>query len=121
MLLRKYLYLFVGCLSFIVGFAALFIPILPTTPFILLAAFCFSKSSERFHHWLLKHHLFGPVIKDWQDNGAIAIKAKIVALTMLTVSAIFISQKTNIGSEVKLVALTVLASIATFILTRPSK
>lgn len=71
-----------------VGLAALgvVLPLLPTTPFLLLAAACFARSSARFYRALLGNRIFGPLIRDWREHGAIPRRAKILAITvMLTV------------------------------------
>ncbi|TRX53421.1 YbaN family protein [Thalassomonas sp. M1454] len=68
-----------------VALAALgaFLPVLPTTPFLLLAATCFAKSSKRCHQWLLNNKLFGPIIENWQLNRCIPAKAKILAISSI--------------------------------------
>ena len=70
-----------------VGIAALgvFVPLLPTTPFVLLAAGCFAKSSERWHQWLLSNRTFGPIIKNWRENRCISPLTKIVAIASILV------------------------------------
>ncbi|MGB0901076.1 YbaN family protein, partial [Halocynthiibacter sp.] len=66
------LWLIGGLLSFILGLIGAFLPLLPTVPLMLLATFCFSKSSERLHNWLINHPRFGPAIADWNDHGSIS-------------------------------------------------
>jgi uncharacterized membrane protein YbaN (DUF454 family) len=68
-----------GFVSLILGFIGIFLPVLPTTPFVLLGAFCFSKGSERYHQLLLKNRWFGPLIVNWQQNRVIPLKAKKLA------------------------------------------
>lgn len=63
--LVRRLFVAVGLASLIVGVIGIFLPVLPTTPFVLLAAACFARGSERFHHWLLAHRLTGPLIREW--------------------------------------------------------
>ena len=65
------LFLTLGYVSLGLGIIGLLLPVLPTTPFILLAAFAFSKSSEKLHGWLLNHRLYGPLITNWQRHGVI--------------------------------------------------
>jgi hypothetical protein len=81
---KRTLLIIAGFLSLGFGVAGIFLPLLPTTPFILLAAFCFSRSSERLHQWLLQHPRLGSLISDWEKNGVIQLKVKIIAtLTMV--------------------------------------
>ncbi|MGO2355703.1 MAG: YbaN family protein [Marinomonas foliarum] len=73
---KRILYLMLGWFSLITGIIGIFLPLLPTTPLVLLAAWCFSKSSERFHTWLIEHKFFGPIINDWQSSDGIPKKAR---------------------------------------------
>ncbi len=71
-----------------VGLAVLgaFLPLLPTTPFLLLAAACYVRASARFYNWLLNTRTFGPMIINWRDHRAMAIRHKVVAIGFITVS-----------------------------------
>ena len=73
------LWFIVGWISFTVGAIGIVLPLLPTVPFLLLAAVCFARSSDAAHNWLTSHKTFGPPIHDWQQNGAIRKPAKIIA------------------------------------------
>ena len=73
------LWLTAGMLFLGLGLLGVLLPILPTTPFLLLAAWCFARSSPRLHGWLLGHRLFGPPIRNWEENGAISRPAKRLA------------------------------------------
>ncbi len=68
-------FLFIG-----LGFIGIFLPLLPTTPFILLAAGCFARSSERWYHWLLSNRTFGPMIKNWQEHQCISCNSRRIAV-----------------------------------------
>lgn len=68
------------------GIVGIFLPVLPTTPFLLLAAYCFSRSSDRFHRWLMHHPVLSPPIRDWQTSGVIRPRAKVLAIGMVTAS-----------------------------------
>lgn len=80
---RKTFYLICG--FGLVGLATLgiFLPLLPTTPLLLLAAACFANSSERCHQWLMNHHIFGTTLRNWQDNRCIPLRAKVVAISSI--------------------------------------
>ncbi|MGR0278484.1 YbaN family protein [Marinomonas dokdonensis] len=73
---KRIFYLLLGWFSLITGIIGIFLPLLPTTPLVLLAAWCFSKSSERFHTWLINHKFFGPIVSDWQSNDGIPRKSR---------------------------------------------
>ncbi|AEF55286.1 YbaN family protein [Marinomonas posidonica] len=73
---KKYLFLLLGWLSLITGIIGIYLPLLPTTPLVLLAAWCFSKSSERFHSWLMNHKFFGPIVRDWQSEDGIPKRSR---------------------------------------------
>ncbi len=74
------IYLVLGLLLVALGFIGAFLPVLPTTPFLILAAACFTRSSRRLETWLLDHRRFGPILRDWRQRGAIPRKAKLMSL-----------------------------------------
>ena len=77
---RRIVMLLIGFASLGLGLLGVVLPLLPTTPFILLAAFAFADSSEKMHQWLLDHNVFGPLIEDWRRYGAISKGAKIMTI-----------------------------------------
>jgi len=80
------LYLVAGILSLVAGIAGAVLPVLPATPFVLLAAACFARSSDRFHNTLLNHRIAGPIIADWREHHAMKRKTKQWAALMMVVS-----------------------------------
>lgn len=78
-------YLLAGVLALLLGVLGVVLPLLPTTPFVILAAFCFSRSSERLHQWLLNQRLFGPLIRDWEAHGVIPLRVKWLSTSMMLV------------------------------------
>ncbi|MBL4739875.1 MAG: YbaN family protein [Sneathiella sp.] len=108
---------------FFVGVAVLGIvlPVLPTTPFLLISLWAFSQSSDRFHDWLYNHRLFGPPLQEWTDHGVIPLRAKIIALSTMSLSAIIVSFFTNIPWYGLIGMLSLMSIGAIFILTRPSR
>lgn len=80
----------VGFVSLGLGVVGIFLPILPTTPFVLVSAWCFSRSSPRFQSWLIHHRQFGPLIQNWREKGVIPFSAKFIALGTISLSVIFI-------------------------------
>lgn len=73
-----------GFASVALGIAGLVLPLLPTTPFMLLAAACFARSSPRFHRWLLHHRTFGPIVREWEGHRAIPWRAKLWAIALMS-------------------------------------
>jgi len=109
------------------GFAALslgalgvMLPLLPTTPLVILATFAFAKSSPALHDWLLNNRHFGPIIADWQANGVIALRYKSLALLMM-LGAIGLSAALGLPGIVLGVQLLSMTLAAGFILSRPSR
>ncbi|PCJ75083.1 MAG: hypothetical protein COA53_07130 [Rhodobacteraceae bacterium] len=115
----RVVWLILGAICVLAGFAGIFLPVLPTVPFLLLAAFFFGKSSQRAHNWLVSHKTFGPSIRDWQENGAISRKSKYLsAASMVVVFTISILFK--IPVYVLIIQLVTLISVSYFIWTRPN-
>lgn len=101
-----------------VGFFGVVVPLLPTTPFLLLALWFFAGASPRLHHWLLTHPRFGPGLRKWQTHGAISRRAKFWAMVALAATPL-ISLAMGVPSHVLWVQATILPLCALFILTRP--
>ncbi|MBC7685966.1 MAG: YbaN family protein [Bdellovibrionales bacterium] len=73
----------VGILALVLGVIGIFLPLLPTTPFLLLAAACFARSSKRMHHWLMHHRHVGQFLRDYEEGRGIPARAKVLALVMM--------------------------------------
>ena len=116
--LSRTMWLLAGWVSLLVGLVGVIVPLLPTTPFILLAAFCFQRGSDRLHRWLVHHPRFGPLIAHWRERGAIPPYAKRNAMIAL-IAVLAISWFAGVAAYVLLVQAVVLTAVATFILTRP--
>lgn len=85
----RYILFACGCLSVVLGVIGIFLPVLPTTPFLLLAAACFARSSKRFYLWLVLHPKLGPWVRDYLDGEGLPLKGKIWALVLMWASISF--------------------------------
>lgn len=114
----KLLLLGLGWVCVILGTIGVFLPVLPTTPFLLVSAWAFTKSSPRFRHWLENHRILGPYIKDWREHRAIPMKAKILAVTMISGSMVWLIAWSGLSGIVIAIVAFCLVGAATFILSR---
>lgn len=110
-----------GCVCVGLGCLGAVLPVLPTTPFLLLALWAFSRSSTRFHFWLLHHRQLGPFIADWERDRIIPVRAKVVACTAMSISLTWVVGFSAAPWPAVLAMTAVVAYGAWFILTRPSR
>lgn len=120
-LLARPVLLALGWLMVALGFVGVFVPGLPTVPFLLVALWAFSKSSQRFHDWLYNHETLGPPLRDWREHGAIPARAKILAVTTMAVSFLWITFGIAGGWVLPTVVAACLIPVALFICTRPDR
>ena len=85
----KTLYIALGTLSLALGILGIFLPLLPTTPFLLLTAALYFKSSPRLYNWLLNHKHLGPYIRNFRENKAIPLRAKIISISLMWITMLF--------------------------------
>jgi uncharacterized membrane protein YbaN (DUF454 family) len=85
---RRWLWLALAYACLALGIIGIFLPGLPTTPFVLLAAYAAARGSKRLHAWLLAHRMFGPMIRDWEASGAVSRKAKLWAIGTMALCAV---------------------------------
>ncbi len=116
----RYFWLASGHISLIIGVIGIFVPLLPTTPFLLLASYCYARGSSRFEAWLLNHPRLGPPVRDWRDKGVIPLKVKVIALCTIASSAAYVSSLSHIPLIGKLAMGLTLGGVSLFIATRPS-
>lgn len=114
----KIVWLFVGLTSVALGAAGTVVPLLPATPFFLLAAYAFARSSPRLERWLLEHRHFGPPIANWRAHGAISRRAKLISMIAIVATPI-VSIALGAPLSILLVQLLVLSIVSIFILSRP--
>jgi uncharacterized membrane protein YbaN (DUF454 family) len=109
----------VGVLAIVLGVIGIFVPLLPTTPFLLLAAACFSRGSARMHDWLLGHRLFGQYLRNYQDGRGIPARAKVLALVMLWSSLGYASWRHD-ALALRLLLLAVGVGVSVYLLRLPT-
>ena len=80
------LFFCLGCLFVGLGGIGVVLPLIPTTPFLLLAAACYARSSQRFYDWLLGNRVFGATIREWEKSGSVALRTKVVAIVLLVLT-----------------------------------
>ncbi|MEK6628151.1 MAG: YbaN family protein [Bdellovibrionota bacterium] len=118
--IKKGIFLTVGVISLIVGIIGIFLPLLPTTCFLLLTAICFERGSDKFHDWLMSHPYFGPPIIDWQKNKVIRLKYKALATTTMAIGAYFVYAKPIVPVFVVVGYSAFMFALLAFIWTRKS-
>jgi len=103
------------------AFVGTVLPLVPTTGPVILAAFLFSKSSERFDHWLVTNRVFGSIVRDWRAGLGFTFRAKAIAVAAIvasfSISTVFVVDSTIV--RVALIALAI--AIAAYVVTRPTK
>jgi uncharacterized membrane protein YbaN (DUF454 family) len=75
-----------GVAALAVGIVGIVLPLLPTVPFVILAAYCFSRGSRRWEKWMLEHPKLGPIVRDWREHHSVPRGAKILATVMMAIS-----------------------------------
>jgi uncharacterized membrane protein YbaN (DUF454 family) len=109
----------IGAIATALGVIGIVTPVLPTTPFLLLAAWAFSRSSPRFEAWLLDHPQFGPAIRSWREERAIRRGAKLLAVAAMAASfAALVVSGVMPGYALAILG-TILVACAGFVVTRP--
>lgn len=118
-LITKSIYLVTGWVALLTAIVGIFLPLIPTTPLLLLAAFCFSRSSSRLHQWLLSHKTLGPIIDRWHRTGTIDRSIKIKAIALLAVSFAITLFFAPVGMLGKALLLSLGLSIAYYLASLP--
>lgn len=113
------LFLVLGLFFTGLGFVGAFLPVLPTVPFLILAAACFTRSSARLERWLLDHPQFGPLLRDWRERGAIPVRAKWMAAGGCAFGFALFLWGSSPGWPLTLVVLAVMGFGVIFVFTRP--
>ncbi len=117
----KTLLFVLGWLCVLLGLIGALLPIVPTTPFLILAAYLFSKSSPKVHSWLTSLPYFGSAIIDWEQNKVIRPKAKVMSVFVIILIFGMSIGLTKIHANLKIMLVVIGLSCITFILTRKSR
>ena len=118
---KNTLYMLLGFLSVLLAILGIFLPLLPTTPFALLAAYFFSQSSPYFHQWLLNMPILGVLIGNWEEHKIISLKAKISSTILMVLLFLWSIHRLTLSTWQIIALLFVMTGILSFIWSRNSK
>lgn len=115
----RFLYFVLGILCLGLGIIGAFLPVMPTTIFVILAAGCFAKCSPRLENWILDHPRFGPAVKSWRLNRSMSSRAKIAASTGMALGGLAVAiTPMSVGGKASCWAL--IGACLVYVLTRPT-
>lgn len=103
------------------AFIGIFVPILPTVPFILLAACCYSRGSQKFYNWLIKHPKFGPAVIEWRDHRIVRPRAKVASVITIALSLSFPVFVIELPLWVRVSVSIIGVSVMAFLISCPSE
>jgi uncharacterized membrane protein YbaN (DUF454 family) len=118
--LKRQFFFICGLISLVLGMIGAFVPLLPTTPFLILAAACFARSSPKLHRWLTTHSVFGAILSNWESHGAIAFNVKLTSTVLVCALISFSLATMQLSTVPTVLVLLTIAWVLAFIWTRPS-
>lgn len=118
-LLVRGIFMTLGIVFVMLGFIGLFLPVMPTVPFLIVAAACFTRSSSRLEGWLLTHRHFGPLLVDWRERGAIPRRAKWFALVGSSCGFVFFLWMRMPGWPIATIVGAAIAGSMIYVFSRP--
>ncbi|MCZ2328007.1 YbaN family protein [Bartonella sp. F02] len=113
-------YSILGWIMIVLGIIGVALPVMPTVPFLLIASWCFARSSPRFHHWLHNHRIFGPPLKRWEENRVIPLFVKILTVVSMASGFLLFVVFAHPALWLCVLVAIVLFAVAIYIMTRPS-
>ena len=118
--MKRTILISLGWLCVGLGFVGIFVPGIPTTIFLIIALWAFTKSSEKLRHWLLNHKRFGPILNNWQKHKVVPRKAKILMVILMSLAVVlFYYSSQNLYLTIGLII--ILVSVAIYVISLPSK
>ena len=118
--MKRTIFISLGLLCVGLGFVGVFVPGIPTTIFLIIALWAFTKSSEKLRHWLLNHKRFGPILNNWQEHKVVPRRAKILMVVLMSLAVILFYY--SLQSLILTIGLTtILVSVAIYVISLPSK
>lgn len=114
-------YLGLGWTFFGLGALGVFLPLLPTTPLMILALWAFARGSQRFHVWLYGHRIFGPPLQRWHHHRVIPLHAKIAAVAVMAASLLYMIYLTDLSTTAVALSGAFMAGAALYITSRPGR
>ena len=118
--MKKILLLSLGWLCVGLAFLGIFIPGIPTTPFLIVALWAFAQSSKKFHSWLLNHKMFGPILRNWESHKVVPRNAKILMVILQIFAVIMIQYSLN-NIFITTALTLLLICVAWYVISLPSK
>ncbi len=116
---RRLIYLGIGWLSLGMAVAGVILPVLPTTPMLIVAAWAFGKSSPELAEKIRNHRVCGPPVRDWQDHGVISLKAKLLAITIMSAMGGWLWVYGDLPTWLTLLIIAVMVCAGIFVGSRP--
>ncbi len=117
--MKKTILISLGWLCVGLGFVGIFVPGVPTTIFLIIALWAFTKSSEKLRHWLLNHKRFGPILNNWQEHKVVPRRAKILMVVLMSLAVILFYY--SLQSLILTIGLIIiLVSVAIYVISLPS-
>ena len=118
--MKRMILISLGWLCVSLGFIGIFVPGIPTTIFLIIALWAFTKSSKKLRHWLLNHKRFGPILNNWQEHKVVPRRAKILMVVLMSLAVIlFYYSSQSLILTIGLII--ILVSVAIYVISLPSK